>query len=155
MDWFIVISLILIGILLLLVELIFVPGTTFVGITGSLLVLAGIWVAYSTLGTSSGHVVLALSVLVSAVAVFYGFRSASWRKITLKETNDSHVNAKPVLLEEGQTGLAVSALRPSGTGSFGERHYEVHTRGEYLPAGTSIRIVKIINNKVTVEKTLP
>jgi membrane-bound ClpP family serine protease len=152
MDWFTVIALLALGILLLIVELIFVPGTTFVGLIGLLLTLAGIWTAYSTLGTNTGHVVLGLAVMAGALAVFYSIRGKSWNRVALKEINDAHVNQKPELLTVGQTGKAVSALRPSGTANFEEGRYEVHTRGEYLPAGTPIQIIRIVNNKVTVEK---
>ena len=155
MDWFTVIGLVALGLLLLIVELVFVPGTTFVGIIGGLLALAGIWIAYASLGSATGHVVLGLTVLGGALAAFFSFRRESWNKFALKETNDSRVNVRPELLAEGETGVAFSALRPFGTGTFGEGQYEVHTRGEYLPAGTPLRIVRIINNKIIVEKTLP
>jgi membrane-bound ClpP family serine protease len=154
MEWFTVITLVALGIFLLVIELIFVPGTTFVGVIGFLLAVGGIWTAYAQLGTDTGHVVLGLTVAVSAVVVFYSFQRESWSKFALKDTNDSRVNQKPELLTEGQTGTAVSALRPSGTANFEEGHYEVHTRGEYLSAGTPIRIIRIINNKIIVEKNL-
>jgi membrane-bound ClpP family serine protease len=152
MDWFTVIALVAFGVSLIYVEVIFVPGTTFVGLIGLLLAAAGIWTAYSTLGTNNGHLILAITILVSAVFIFYSFRRQSWNRFALKDTIDGHVNARPELLLEGQTGIAVSALRPSGTANFGEGHYEVHTRGEYVSAGTPIRIVRIVNHKVTVEK---
>jgi membrane-bound ClpP family serine protease len=152
MDWFTVIALVALGVFLLYVEVIFVPGTTFVGLIGLLLAAAGIWTAYGTLGTNTGHIILALTILSSAALIFFAFRRQSWNRFALKDTLDGHVNARPELLMEGQTGLAVSALRPSGTANFGEGHYEVHTRGEYLSAGTPIRIVRIVNYKVTVEK---
>lgn len=155
MDWFIVLALVAFGVFLLFVEVIFVPGTTFVGLIGVLLATAGIWIAYATLGASNGHIVLALTILSSALLVFYSFRRKSWNRFALKDTIDGHVNAKPELLMEGLTGKAVSALRPSGTANFEEGHYEVHTRGEYLSAGTPIRIVRIINHKITVEKIQP
>ena len=47
MEWVTVISLILIGIALVVVEIIFVPGTTFVGIVGFCMVLAGIIASFS------------------------------------------------------------------------------------------------------------
>ncbi|CAN5919562.1 NfeD family protein [soil metagenome] len=155
MDWFTVIALVAFGVFLLFVEVIFVPGTTFVGLIGFLLAAAGIWTAYGTLGPDNGHIILALTILSSALLIFYSFRRKSWNRFALKDTIDGHVNAKPELLMEGQTGKAVSALRPSGTANFGEGHYEVHTRGEYLSAGTPVRIVRIVQHKITVEKIQP
>ena len=52
LDWVTVILLIGIGLILIVVELIFVPGVTIVGILGFILVAVGIWIGYAALGTT-------------------------------------------------------------------------------------------------------
>jgi len=54
-------------------------------------------------------------------------------------------------LEVGSTGITKSALRPVGKASFGDKEYEVHTLGNYLDAGASVRIIQIIGMKIIVE----
>ncbi|WP_242921387.1 NfeD family protein [Pontibacter liquoris] len=152
LDWITVVVLVGIGLLLLVVELVFVPGTTIVGVLGFVLAAIGVWIGYSTLGTNTGHVVLAVSVLAGGLAFYYSFRSDSWSRFALKEQNRSRVNEEYAhTLAVGEVGKAVSALRPQGTALFGDEHHEVQTQGEYLASNTAIRIIKLNQNKIIVE----
>lgn len=153
LDWVTVVLLIGIGLLLIVVELIFVPGTTVVGILGFILTAIGVWIGYAALGTTIGHIILAGTVLVGALAFVYSFRSESWSNFALKNQNRSHVNEdNPHLLEEGEIGKTVSALRPQGTALFAERHHEVQTQGEFVAPNKVIRIIRLHQNKIIVEE---
>ncbi|WP_229802085.1 NfeD family protein [Pontibacter akesuensis] len=141
-----------VGLLLVIVELIFVPGTTVVGILGFILTGIGIWIGYASLGSDVGHIILGATVLVAGVAVVYSFKTNSWARFALKEQNRGHVNEDtPHLLAVGEEGVAVSALRPQGTALFADRHHEVQTQGEYITPNTAIRIIKLNQNQITVE----
>ncbi|WP_018476504.1 NfeD family protein [Pontibacter roseus] len=153
LDWVTVILLIGIGLVLIIVELIFVPGVTIVGILGFILVAVGIWIGYAALGTETGHLILAASVIGSGLAFYYSFRSDAWTRFALKNTIKSRVNEEhPHLLEVGEEGKTVSALRPQGTAMFKERRHEVQTAGTFLPPNTPVRIIKIVANKIIVEE---
>jgi len=52
----------------------------------------------------------------------------------------------------GQTGKTLTALRPAGTGAFAEHHLDIVTRGEYLAAGTPVRIVETHGARIIVEE---
>lgn len=153
LDWVTVILLIGIGLLLIVVELIFVPGTTIVGILGFVLTAIGIWIGYAALGSTIGHIILGGTVLIAGVAFVYSFRSESWSKFALKGQNRGHVNEdNPHLLEEGAVGKTVSALRPQGTALFAERQHEVQTMGEFVAPNKAIRIIRLSQNKIVVEE---
>jgi membrane-bound ClpP family serine protease len=153
LDWITVILLIGIGLLLIVVELIFVPGTTVVGILGFILTAVGIWISYAALGTTTGHITLAATVLVGAVAFVYSFRTDSWSRFALKDQNRGHVNEDtPHALEVGEVGKTVSALRPQGTVLFAERHHEAQTQGEFVAPNKAVRIIRIQQNKIIVEE---
>ncbi|RDV13823.1 hypothetical protein DXT99_17485 [Pontibacter diazotrophicus] len=153
LDWVTVILLIGIGLLLIIVELIFVPGTTIVGILGLILAAIGIWIGYTALGSTIGHIILASTVLVSALAFVYSFRSESWSQFALKGQNRGHVNEdNPHLLAVGEVGKTVSALRPQGTALFAERHHEVQTQGGFVAPNKAVRIIRISQNKIIVEE---
>lgn len=152
LDWITVIVLIGIGLLLIIVELIFVPGTTVVGILGFVLTGIGIWIGYSVLGNSIGHIILATTVLIGGVAFFYSFRADSWSRFALKDQNRGHVNEDyQHALAVGEEGKTVSALRPQGTALFADRRHEVQTQGEFVSSNTAIRIIKLKQNKIIVE----
>ncbi|WP_266203746.1 NfeD family protein [Pontibacter kalidii] len=152
LDWITVISLVGIGLLLIIVELIFVPGTTIVGILGFILTAIGIWIGYAALGNSTGHIILAATVLIGALAFFYSFRSDSWTRFALKEQNRGRVNEDHQhALAVGEEGKAISALRPQGRALFAGQHHEVQTEGEFLAPNTPIRIIRLSQNKIIVE----
>ena len=71
LDWITVILLIGIGLLLIIVELIFVPGVTMVGILGFVLTCVGIWIGYAALGANTGHTILAVTVLTICGYIFF------------------------------------------------------------------------------------
>ena len=152
LDWITVISLIGIGLLLIVVELIFVPGTTVVGILGFILTAVGVWIGYAALGTDTGHIILSATVLTGGLAFFYSFRSDSWTRFALKEQHRSRVNEdEQHTLTVGQEGKTVSALRPQGMALFSDKHHEVRTRGEFVAPNTPVRIVSLEHNKIIVE----
>jgi len=153
LDWITVILLIGIGLLLIVVELIFVPGTTIVGILGFILTAIGIWMGYAALGTTIGHIILAATILIGGFTFFYSFRSNSWARFALKEQHRSRVNEEQQhALEVGTVGKTVSALRPQGTALFAEHHHEVQTQGEFVPSNMTVRIIKLFQNKIIVEQ---
>jgi membrane-bound ClpP family serine protease len=153
LDWITVILLIGIGLLLIIVELIFIPGTTIVGILGFILTAIGIWIGYAALGVNTGHIILAGTVLVAAVAFVYSFRSDSWSRFALKDQNRSRVNEdNKHTLQIGEIGKTVSALRPQGTAIFAEKRHEVLTKGEFVSPNKPIRIINLNQNKIFVEE---
>jgi len=55
----------------------------------------------------------------------------------------------------GQVGTAATALRPSGRGRFGTKKFDVVTRGEFIDAGTPIRIIESSGNRHVVTAVKP
>jgi membrane-bound ClpP family serine protease len=152
--WLAVAALILVGIVLLIVEVIFVPGTTIIGVLGLVFVLAGIIFSYSEFGSTAGNYVLLGTSVACAGALYLSFRKGAWKKYSLKTSIDSKVNEGMISeLSVGADGVAVSALRPMGTAEFRGKLVEVKTNGDYLAAGTPIKIVKIQVNDILVEPT--
>lgn len=152
MDWVAVIGLILIGISLLIVELIFIPGTTIFGIFGFVCLLFGIYIGYENFGTSSGTIILVSTLIVSIILVVYSLRSKSWDKFALKSSSKSRFNEEEKInLEPGQEGEAISYLRPSGKAEFDNKVWEVFAHDEFITSGTKVIIEKIDNRKIFVK----
>ncbi|MCR9208317.1 MAG: peptidase [bacterium] len=55
-------------------------------------------------------------------------------------------------VEIGDTGLAMSPLRPSGKVQFGDDAVDVVTEGDYIDPGTEVRVVNKQGARVTVRK---
>ena len=152
MDWLIISLLILLGIGLIVIEIIFVPGTTVVGFLGFGLGGYGIYLGYDYFGNTTGHIVLGTSVLLTFVSIFYSFKSEAWKKFANKSVIYSKVNEGLTKnLNEGDLGETTSSLRPIGKGIFNDKEYEVTSRGNFIAEKQAIRIFKIENNKIIVE----
>jgi hypothetical protein len=55
----------------------------------------------------------------------------------------------------GKTGRAASTLRPSGKAELEGRQYAVETEGVYIESGEPIRVIRVLGNRVVVEKSNP
>jgi membrane-bound serine protease (ClpP class) len=62
--------------------------------------------------------------------------------------------AQPASME-GNIGIALSDLRPSGTAKFGDRQVDVVTRGEYLYGGDAIIVIKDEGYRRVVRRYIP
>jgi membrane-bound ClpP family serine protease len=153
MLW-LVIVLIAVGILLLLLEVLVIPGTGFAGIAGFASIVAGVWVAYARLGTSTGNTVLLITIAVNVIAIWLGIRSKTWKKAALVSTIDGKVNTVDhIHLKVGDVGKTISRCVPIGKAEFNGNFVEVDARGDFIDPNTKIEIIKIDNNKIYI-KTL-
>lgn len=142
--WLIVAALILAGLLLVIVEIVFIPGTTVVGVIGVVLSFVGIFFGYREFGSSTGHLILASTTAAMGLMVYYAFQSKTWSRVALKSTIDSRNNEG--FLESfavNEEGVCVSALRPVGKAEFNKRLVEVSSEGDYVDAGTKVRIKEV------------
>jgi membrane-bound ClpP family serine protease len=151
-EWITVISLILFGLFLIIAEIIFVPGTTLVGILGFIFLLLGVGLSFNYFGSETGWTTVGVSAVASGLILYYSFKANIWGRFSLKSSIQSKVNEGDLdLLTVGTEGIAVSALRPVGKATLGEKMYEVKTLGEYLDSGSRVRVIKIIMNQIIVE----
>jgi membrane-bound ClpP family serine protease len=155
MDWLTIALLLLFGLLFLVVEVIFIPGTTVVGLLGFALLAAGVWFGYRDLGSGTGHVLLVTSLAATGILVYIGLRPKNISRVALNDVNTSHVrDARLPDVLPGTVGRTLSALRPAGTVLFEDNRREVTTRGEYVPAGTEVRVLRIEQNRIVVESVV-
>jgi membrane-bound ClpP family serine protease len=150
--WLIIASLILAGIVLLIAEVVFIPGTTVVGLLGAIFMIAGVVFAYKQYGNEAGFYVLAGTGVATGIALYLSFRKGAWNKLSNKSAIKSKVNEGLTShLNEGEEGVTVSALRPMGSADFHGKIFEVKTSGEYVANAMRIRIIKIRLNDIVVE----
>ncbi len=150
--WIIIISLLLVGLALTIIELFFIPGTTVVGLLGVVFSVAGIIVSYNNLGSSTARYILAGMLLLSVVAFVVSFRSGAWSKFSLKSSIDSKVNEGILaMVSIGDEGVTLSNLRPVGKAEFNQKAYEVKTTGSFVESGEKVKITQIESHQIVVE----
>lgn len=152
MEWLTVISLIVVGIVLVVVEIIFVPGTTVVGLLGGLLAVVGVVLSFSYFGNQVGWYTLGATSVLSGGLLYWSLRTRAWERFSLKTTIDGRVNEIDLnTLKTGDEGSTVSALRPVGKAEISGKLFEVTSLGIYVETGTRIRIVRVSSNQIVVE----
>ncbi|HET8860155.1 NfeD family protein [Marivirga sp.] len=147
-----IIFLILVGLLLIIAELIFVPGTTFVGVIGLLLTIVGIFMVFDDYGNIAGYWTTAGTVAVTIIGVIYSFKSNSWDRFSLKSSIQSKVNDDDIFtFQVGEKGKTVSDLKPIGKAEIFGKIYEVRSKGEWIGVGQEVKITRIDSKKIFVE----
>lgn len=150
--WILILLLLLIGLALIIIEVVFVPGTTIVGIMGVIFAGAGIIISYRHFGSDVGFYILLGTGAVTATALYFSFRSEAWTRFANKSAMNSKVNEGSTdSLTLGDEGVALSALRPMGKVDFKSGQFEVKTLGDYVDAGTRVRIVHIDGAQIIVK----
>lgn len=152
MDWITVIGLVLLGIFLLIAEIIFVPGTTVVGVLGFLFSAYGIYLSYDYFGTTTGSLFLIGTLLINIVALVVAFKGKSWEKFSLKSSITGKVNEDfKHGLKEGNIGQSVSSLKPMGKAIFNDIEIEVQSNGGFIKENEDIEILRIESRKIFVQ----
>ena len=152
-EWFTIVALIVAGIALIITEIILIPGTTIFGILGFLMFGLGVYFGFVDFGEPMGWYILTGAILLLGISLFYSFKSGAWKKFSLKETIDSKVNEGLTDdLSVGETGIALSTLRPIGKVDFKGKEYEVRSLGNYIETSSSVEIIKIESNTIFVKQ---
>ena len=152
MDWIIVASLILFGLILLITEVIFIPGTTIVGFIGFGVMVFGMALGFKYFDKTTGWLIAGGTTVTSVLLFYWAFRSKAWERFALKTSSHSKVNEGELdHLKVGEEGITVSALRPMGKAELGGKMFEVTSMGSYVETNTRIKIIRILSNQILVE----
>lgn len=150
--WTVILVLIATGLLMVLLEILVIPGGGLAGLLGFVLMAAGVWFAFTREGTEAGLYTLGGSLLVNVAALTLALRSKTWDKAMLKSNIDSKVNVVDnERVKPGDTGITVSRCAPSGKALINGEIHEVHTRSEYLDVDAEIEVIKVEGYKIYVK----
>lgn len=154
-GWLSAWALISLGIALIMAEVFVVPGFNIVGITGFLIALFGIGLSFEQYGTTWGLVAVSGTVVFTSGILWLAWKSGVWNHLvnqtvlpSLEErTAESHARRT---LHLGKIGTTVTPLRPEGVVEIDGERVEVRTEGEYIAAGSSVKIVAMDSHKFIV-----
>lgn len=145
-------SLIFLGILLMLIELLLIPGVGVAGFLGLAALVAAPYYAFVHLGTKTGIIITLIILVLIALSIVYILRAKTWKKFETHTVIDSKLNEEPEKLSVGMTGKATTRLAPMGTARFGEISCEVKSDdNSMIDAGTGLEIIRVEDNKVYVK----
>ncbi len=147
-----IIILIILGFFLIFIEFFVVPGITVAGIGGVFLLIAGIWLSYSTYGITTGNYMLLSTFLLLIILLAFAFNSKTWKKISLKTQNTGKAKEESSLsVNIDDKGITISRLTPMGTIMINDKIYEAESKGIYIEENTEIVVLSININKIIVK----
>ena len=157
MEWLIpIIICVLAGVILLIVEA-FMPGFGVPGISGIILLLAGVAMTWYEYGAMVGLGTTVAVLALVGVAISVSLKSASSGRLSKSDLilNDTETppseNADMQLLV-GKEGVVKNTLRPVGTAEFDCGKLHVTSDGEYVSEGQKVRIVSVEGTQIFVNK---
>lgn len=146
----------ILGLILLTIE-IFAPGFGIFGIGGIVLLIVGI--ILTARNTFEAVVMVVILLLLIAFALVYILRSAKRGKLSKKlilwsaaKKEEGYSTSSNIDDLVGKEGIALTTLRPSGSGEFEGRRLDVVTDGTYIEGGTRIKIIRIEGNRIVVNQ---
>lgn len=156
LPWVYAIGLLIVGFVLILLEVFVIPGMNIFGILGFGTVCIGVLFAYRRLGPGPAVIIGTLAIAGTAALVWALIRNRAWQHMVHDETTDraSGYNSAPdgLAQRQGETGTAVTPLRPSGRGRFGEDVLDIVTQGSFLDPGVRVEIIEVHGNRIVVEE---
>ena len=156
LNWAAGICLVL-GLVFVTIEL-FTPGFGVPGITGLVLLFAGVIVASDSV--LEGLVLTIVIVLLLCLLFTIAVRSASGgalakSPLVLKESatrQDGFTSGEDMGYFLGREGKVTSMLRPVGVADFDGVKLEVLSEGEIIEAGSNVKVIKVEGRKIIVRK---
>jgi membrane-bound serine protease (ClpP class) len=164
--------LLVIGALLMAVEVFILPGFGVAGVAGILVLAAGLVLSFQgfvlpdpempwegrlmirnlsmVLGSFVGAILVSLFTVRFVLPRLSAVVKGPFLEATLKEAlvgSDASRDIKP-----GDTGVAISALRPSGSIRILDRKIDAVTRGEFIDSGSRVTVDALEQNRVVVKE---
>ena len=153
MDIVIIASLIIAGLILFIIEVFLLPGISIAGIISAVCLLYANYYAFDTLGTIPGCITLTISAMGVIGITIWFMRSKTVDKLSLKKTIDYRPEPlKGLDLKAGDEGIALTRLALIGNAEFNGRIIEVRSSGDCIEQKSRIRVERILDGVVLVEK---
>lgn len=170
-----VVAFFVLGAILVLIELIFLPGIVVLALAGTLLMMGSLlWAMvdfypsapeWPSMENLLGPLLnLGVALALAVVAIFFLAKllphipllrglvlTASGRSGTSYRPDEPGVSPSPMVV--GQTGIAVSMLRPVGRADFDGAVLDAKAEGDFLEQGTPVVILRVEGREVIVERS--
>lgn len=144
------------GLVLLILELV-VPSFGILSVLGAICLFGGVMMASSDPKEAAFMLVIAL--LVALIAIIIAIRTFKhrgvWNRFILKEqltTSKGFTSNPDQSYLIGQTGVAITPLRPAGTALIQGERVDVVTHGSFISANQSIVVVEVEGVRVVVRE---
>ena len=146
-----IIAFLVVGGVLLLIECV-VPGFSVPGTLGLAMLGIACYLAFTSLHLVAGVITVLTSGGLILFLARYFPRTRLGRRLQLRvmQGKAAGYHAGSVTVRVGDTGEALTTLRPSGMARIGGRRVDVVTEGAFVPEGAAVVVVQVEGMRVVV-----
>lgn len=160
------------GVILIAVELFVIPGFGVAGITGVVMVIAGLALGMvDTQGFEVGEFPfneLMQALFIVIIAAFVSLTTSFWisRKLftstrfgelalaAVQDRNEGYTSAVATYVQMiGSEGVSKTVLRPSGKILIGDETYDATAESGFIEKGEPVKVTRYVNSQLFVRKT--
>jgi len=163
----------LIGLILLILEIFVIPGFGVAGIAGIICIVAslmlamlewkpGSWSTFPPIDEIAKPLAIIALAFTGAIILLgiaskylpsapFTSRLFLLKKMDKKDGYSIHPSFEKSHIE-GKSGIAKTTLRPAGKALIDNNLFDVITQGDFIQKGSKIKVIKIENNHIVVEK---
>ncbi len=150
-------ALFLAGILLIVIEVFFIPGFGITGAGGLAAMLTSLYFFFPERALALRIIVAVLVLSVLGVFLLIKIFGASglWKKISLESSEtveEGYVSRAEKKELQGEVGRALTPLRPSGIAELEGRRVDVVTEGDFIEKGAEIEVLSSKGSRVVVRE---
>ncbi len=152
MSLFAIIVIIILGIFLLLIEFLVIPGFTIFGAAGFLFMIMGIGASYYFHGVTAGNITLISTIFASLITIYYIFKKRTWQNMGLKASIDSrHEPFNTTSVKTGDTGITITRLAPVGKARVNDIICEAKSTSGFINENTEIEVIRVLTTQIIVK----
>lgn len=152
--WFKILTLLILGFILLLIEL-FTPTFGVVGLSGIILIITSCYITVTLHSVIAGIILSSVSliIIIAAIKLFPKTGIAKNLRLSTSQDKTEGYNSADDSLKyfTEKEGVAVTTLRPSGTGLIDGKKVDVITEGIFIPEGAKIKVTLVEGSRVVVK----
>ncbi len=150
--WWIIAVLIVVGALLLVIELVLLPGFTVAGIAALACYCGAAYMGYANYGGTGLSITIGVIVVVSVVATWLSLQAKTWKRFALNQNIDGEAQSSPEhQVKMGERGVAITRLAPMGKVMIGGQTYEAKAIDSFVDQQTEVEVTGFENFNVIVK----
>ena len=151
MEMGLIISFVIVGLILILAEILLIPGVGIAGVLGVLSMGGSCFYAFHEFGNLTGGVVTGINAILLVVLLVCVLRAKTWKRMTLETNIDAKaVDDESAVVAVGDKGRTLTRLAPMGSVRFGDNVAEVKAIEGMIDPGTDVEVVMIEDNRIVV-----
>lgn len=151
MNTALIIILLILGVVLLALEIVALPGGV-AGFFGVLLMGVGVWQSYGRFGSQVGTIILICAIVLCLLMLIVFMKAKTWQRFSLNEEVDSKVNQLEPAVKAGTRGVTISRLAPTGKALIDGEQMEVHAVNKFIDPDRPIEVVSTEGYRIDVRE---